>query len=311
VNKKADIFRLGLCCIFNKENIRFRHLTAASLKSLSKKEAFKKISEICLHNARSLLLSLETINKLNIKAFRILSQFFPLCTHPEYSYDIGSLPDRREIESVLDSVRKYRFDNDIRLSFHPDQFVVLSSPHGHIVENSVRELEYECLAAELTGAENVNVHAGGVYGDKKESLKRLVRVYKKLPSTIKKHLTFENDDISYNFEDILFLASETGAPPVYDVHHHRCNPDRLSIEAATEKAVAFWTSLGREPHFHISSPKDGWNSRNPRKHSDYIDIKDFPECWFGLYTKVTIDVEAKAKESAVSDLARKLLRVKE
>ena len=58
---------------------------------------------------------------------------------------------------------------------------------------------------------------------------------------------------------------------VYDVHHHRCKPDKYSIEEATRLALKTWKDA-REPLFHISSPKTGWNSINPRNHSDFIDV---------------------------------------
>ncbi len=82
---------------------------------------------------------------------------------------------------------------------------------------------------------------------------------------------------------------------VYDVHHHRCRPDALSIKAATALAMTTWGS--RAPWMHISSPRDGWSGTNPRAHADYVDPADFPSEWTNC--DVTIDVEAKAKERAV------------
>jgi UV DNA damage endonuclease len=56
----------------------------------------------------------------------------------------------------------------------------------------------------------------------------------------------------------------------------------------------------REPLFHLSSPKQGWQSDNPRPHSNMIDPDDFPQCWFGK--TITVDIEAKAKELAIAEL---------
>jgi hypothetical protein len=78
------------------------------------------------------------------------------------------------------------------------------------------------------------------------------------------------------------------------VHHHRCNPDGMSVEQATRRALATWN---REPMFHISSPIDGWKGTKPQRHHDFIDAADFPACW--LRKKITVEVEAKAKEVAV------------
>ena len=97
------------------------------------------------------------------------------------------------------------------------------------------------------------------------------------------------------------MCEAAGIPLAYDVHHHRCNPDDLSIEEATSQAVATWD---REPLFNISSPLEGWKGPRPKRHHDFIDIMDFPECW--RERKLTVDVEAKAQELAVLKLKRQL-----
>jgi UV DNA damage endonuclease len=88
---------------------------------------------------------------------------------------------------------------------------------------------------------------------------------------------------------------------VYDVHHHRCNPDGMSIEDVTRRAMATWN---REPLFHISSPLEGWDGPQPSRHHDYMDPRDFPACWRDL--SITVEVEAKAKELAVARLREAL-----
>jgi UV DNA damage endonuclease len=114
-------------------------------------------------------------------------------------------------------------------------------------------------------------------------------------------LVVENDDRIYTPDDLLNFCTHNKVPFVYDVHHHRCLPDGLSVEHVTEAALATWD---REPLFHISSPKFGWKSSRPTLHHDFIDIHDFPECWHGL--SITVEVEAKAKEAAVKKLASQL-----
>jgi UV DNA damage endonuclease len=93
-------------------------------------------------------------------------------------------------------------------------------------------------------------------------------------------------------------------PLVYDVHHHRCNPDGLSVKEATALALSTWKD--REPWMHLSSPRDGWASPNPRAHADYIDPTDVPREWRRL--TMTVDVEAKAKERAVLAVMTSLKR---
>lgn len=303
-----QMIRLGLCCIFLEEPIKFNHTTVRIIKNIkSRDEQMLKLSGIALNNSKTLLDAVKTCKRLNIGAFRILSQILPIYSHLEYGYEFGELADANEIFANFAAVKDFIKDNDIRLSFHPDQFNILASPRAEVLTNSIRELEYQCMVADLTGADDVNIHMGGVYGDKRAALKRFVENYKRVPDIIKAHLTLENDDISYTVEDLYPICMETALPLTYDVHHHRCNPDGLTISEASLKSIETWKQTGREAHFHISSPKNGWNSTNPRSHADYIDINDFPEEWLNNeLPDFTLDIEAKAKELAVKRLMKQL-----
>ncbi|NTW98428.1 MAG: UV DNA damage repair endonuclease UvsE [Geobacteraceae bacterium] len=298
------MLRFGLCCLFKNEDVSFRTTTVKALSNLPRDRQLSKLSEICLHNAINLQLALETALRLGIGAFRVMSPLFPRMTHPETGYSLEYLPDSETISSILETCKSFAATQQIRLSFHPDQFVVLSSPHPAVVANSILELEYQARLAEAIGADVINIHAGGVYGDKPAALKRFGNVYDYLPEYVRSRLTLENDDISYTPEDLLQLCEQRAIPFVYDVHHHRCNPDRMTIEEATERAGATWKVSGREQQCHISSPKAGWGSGVPRPHADYIDPSDVPDCW--LEREMTVDVEAKAKELAVVRLMNDL-----
>lgn len=291
------MLRFGLCCLFKEEAVSFRTTTATALAAIPRDRQLLKLSGICLHNTSNLKLALETADRLGIGAFRIMSPLFPRMTHPEAGYTLNALPDGQTISAILEECRQFASKREIRLSFHPDQFVVLSSPHPAVVANSILELEYQALLAEAVGADVINIHAGGVYGDKRAALERFREVYDRLPDPVRSRLTLENDDVSYTPEDLLPVCRERGIPLVYDVHHHRCNPDSLTVEEATELAGATWRSIGREQYCHISSPKTGWNGVRKKPHADYIDPVDFPDCW--LKRTMTVDVEAKAKELAV------------
>ncbi|HLZ18595.1 MAG TPA: UV DNA damage repair endonuclease UvsE [Smithellaceae bacterium] len=289
--------RFGLCCLFKKEPISFRTTTAKSLLTLPRDRQLQKLSEICFHNASTLYLALETVQRLGIGAFRIISPLFPRMTHPAVGYRLEDLPEENNIRQKMDETRTFARKNDIRLSFHPDQFIVLSSPHAQVVANSLRELEYQGMLADAVGADVINIHAGGVYGDKSRTLQRLKDVWPHLSEAVRKRLTLENDDVSYTPRDLLSFCERFSIPFVYDVHHHRCNPDGLSVEQATTLAQDIWKDIGRELYGHISSPHSGWQGGNPKPHAVYIDPADFPACWLGR--KMTVDVEAKAKELAV------------
>lgn len=298
--------RFGLCCIFKDEQIAFRTTTAKVLSSMSRGDQLKKLSGLCSNNSKSLLQAVQTVHRLGIGAFRILSPLFPRMTHPEVGYSLDDLPDGERIAALLGAVQSFARRHDIRLSFHPDQFVVLSSPHSQVIANSIRELEYQAWLAEAVGVGVINLHVGGVYGDKLSALQRFSQVFTDLPETVRSRLTLENDDISYTVSDLLPVCDNLNIPLVYDVHHHRCNPDGLSVEEATQLAAATWERQGREQYCHLSSPKAGWEGANPRPHADYINPDDLPDCWRGRI--MTVDIEAKAKELAVIRLMNTLNR---
>jgi UV DNA damage endonuclease len=225
----------------------------------------------------------------------------PLYTHPEYGYRLEDLNNYSDVQRVLGECCRYSEKHQIRLTFHPDQFIVLNSAREEVVESSISELEYQAKVAELIGADVINIHLGGVYGDRSASVLRLKRNMKRLSVRVRRRLTFENDDRSYTAEDVLRFCADTGYPMVYDVHHHRCLPDDLSVLETTERAIETWD---REPLFHVSSPIEGWKGTRPERHHDYIDLDDFPKEW--LNRELTVEVEAKAKETAVKKLTRDL-----
>lgn len=299
--------RLGLCCLFKREPVTFRTTTAKALSTLNRSEQLSRLSDICTHNAVNLLLAVETVQRLGIGSFRIMSPLFPRMTHPEVGYELDDLPGGEKVSDLLEKVRCFAKLHDIRLSFHPDQFVVLSSPHSHVVENSIKELECQSMLAEAVGAEVINIHAGGVYGDKAGAVERFCGVFPHLPEAVRTRLTIENDDVSYTVRDLLPLCGKLSIPLVYDIHHHRCNPDGLSADEATRLAGDTWRAQGREQYCHISSPKNGWGGRDPKAHADYIDMADLPECWLGR--AMTVDIEAKARELAVLRLMEELRKM--
>ena len=286
--------RLGLCCQFARKPIKFRTTTATAMLRLPRAERLARLAELCRHNAEALLVSLNFCAAQGIGAFRINSQILPTKTHPEAGYATAELPGGREIIRRFRECGAFARERDVRLSFHPDQFVVLNSPNDRTLARSLAELDYQAEVAEWVGADSINIHGGGAYGDKATALRALRRNIEQLPARVRSRLTLENDDKVYTPSDLLPVCADTGVPLVYDVHHHRCLPDGLSIEAATEKAVATWN---REPLFHLSSPIEGWDGPKPQRHHDYIDPADFPPEW--KQRRLTVEVEAKAKELAV------------
>jgi UV DNA damage endonuclease len=295
------VVRLGLCCLFRDQPIQFLTTTATSLGKMPRDAALAKLSRLCLSNADALQAALQYCAHHGIGCFRINSQILPIKTHPPVGYDVSDLPDGQEIVRRFQECGQFVRDRQLRTCFHPDQFVVMNSLRPDVVASSIRELEYQAEVAEWVGADVINIHGGGAFGDKQKALADFARNLDRLSSRVRERLTVENDDKIFTPTDLLPISRATGIPLVYDVHHHRCNPDGLDEAVATEQAMATWN---REPMFHISSPIEGWSGPKPARHHDFIDIKDFPPSWQKL--RITVEVEAKAKEVAVQKLLTEL-----
>ena len=290
--------RLGLCCTFRDEPIKFRTTTARYLLTRSPAERERMLDELALHNARALRDAIAWCAAHDVGAFRVSSGILPMYTHPVVGWRLRDRPPG--IARALRAAGKLHRETGVRLSFHPDQYVVPGSANPAVVSASLLELEYQGEVAELIGAEQITIHGGGAQGGKHASLERLVTNLGYLSPGARKRVALENDDRVFTVEDLLPICERLDAPLVYDVHHHRCNPDALGVAQATEYASATWR--GREAWAHLSSPALGWRGADPRPHADHIRTSDVPPCW--IDRTLTIDVEAKAKEHAVLRLRR-------
>lgn len=83
---------------------------------------------------------------------------------------MAELPAGDEIIRRFKECGTFVKEHRLRTRFHPDQFVVLNSPRREAVEASVQEVEYQAEVAGWVGADVVNVHGGGAFGDKARAL---------------------------------------------------------------------------------------------------------------------------------------------
>jgi UV DNA damage endonuclease len=147
---------------------------------------------------------------------------------------------------------------DIRLSFHPSQFVVLNSPDLKLVEKGVWDLlsQAEMLDLMELGPEAVLViHVGGTYGDRQASAARWVETWKILPEPVRRRLVLEHDDVRFSAADVLWIHEHTGVRLVFDHQHFWClNPEGLELRPTVEAILRTWPESVR-PKIHFSSPR--------------------------------------------------------
>lgn len=299
------MIRWGLCCQFvDAEFIKFRSATHRYVSGLEPEVRREYLVQIARDNAAALAQAVEYCAMLGVGAFRINSQVLPLATHPVSGYTLATLDETVDLAAEFALVRPLAESLGVRLSFHPDQFVVLNSERESVVASSVAELEVQAYLAELVGADLLTLHVGGAVGGVEAALERFERNLALVSPRVRARLGLENDDRLFSPADLLPLCQRTGLALVYDSHHHRCHPDALTVEEASLRAAETWArrdpSIGfaaREPYFHVSSPRDGWDAKNPRPHGDYLDPADLPPVW--RLMDLTVDVEAKEKERAV------------
>ena len=300
----APRMRWGLCCQFLDAPIRFRTATHRYVATLAAEDGRAYLAGIARDNARALGDAITQCVALGIGAFRINSAILPLSTHPKSGYTLPDLDDDGSITAAFRAAGALAVEHDVRLSFHPDQFVVLNSERPEVVESSLREMRAQGDVAQLVGADVLTLHPGSAAGGSAVALERLERGIERLSDAARQRLALENDGRRFSPALVLPFCERIGVPMVYDVHHHRCTPDALAFSEASVRATATWND--REPHFHVSSPREGWGAADPRPHADYVVRDDLPDAWLDL--GITVDIEAKAKERAVLALRESVAR---
>jgi len=302
---------LGLCCKFYREPIKFRIYTLSNIQKIredSADAAREKVFGVVHQNIRSLQDALDYCRDHSIGSFRVISDMIPHLTSMR-KLNLLTEHDLEQIQMQLSEIRTH----NIFLSMHPGQHVNMGSPHPDVVENSLSDLNEHFFVAEPLGCTEINIHVGGMYGNKPLAVKRFMEnMHTRIPEDKLPHLTIENDELNYSVEDVIEIASELGIRATYDIHHQRCyemrHPGTKSEREYLELCRATWDGFGYQ-RVHLSSPKFGSTSlAKSRPHHDFIKIDDFPQ-WLLDYPDVHLDIEAKAKELAIADLQQKLKRV--
>jgi UV DNA damage endonuclease len=187
--------------------------------------------------------------------YRMSSDLAPYATHPDMPRFHGMV---RESAAELRAIGAKARVLDIRLSFHPSQFVVLNSPDPDLVAKSVWDLASQAEMLDLMelGPEAVMViHVGGSYGDRPASAARWVETWKTLPEPVRRRLVLEHDDLRFSAADVLWIHEHTGVRLIFDYQHFWCfNPEGLALRPTVEKILATWPQ-GVRPKIHFSSPR--------------------------------------------------------
>ncbi|MFD2514620.1 UV DNA damage repair endonuclease UvsE [Pontibacter locisalis] len=189
------------------------------------------------------LACLRQILKYNVENgllfFRLTSDLVPFASHEVNQYNW-----QEHFRMTFRRLGAYIKNNNMRISMHPDQFVVLNSPNPQTVKNSVAELVYQGSVLdlmELDTTAKLQIHGGGAYGDKPSAIQRFAEVYQTMvPDAVKARLCVENDDRTYTLQDCLHLHELTGMPVIFDNLHHECINNGEPMREAVQMAAATW-----------------------------------------------------------------------
>ncbi|WP_419809160.1 UV DNA damage repair endonuclease UvsE [Sphingomonas sp.] len=198
---------------------------------------------------------LDYLAKEKLDMYRLSSDIAPYATHPGMPQFHSMVADS---DAELRAFGAKAKALDIRLSFHPSQYVLLNSPDPALTRKSIWDLSSQAEMLdrmELNDEAVMVTHVGGVYDDREASRARWIAGYEQCPKHVQRRIVLENDDIRFSAADALWIQERTGVRLIFDYQHFWClNPERLEMRDTLERFLASWP-VGVRPKIHFSSPR--------------------------------------------------------
>ena len=216
---------------------------------------------------------------------------------PFGSHEINAFPWQTHFSAEFQALGDYIKANNLRVSFHPDQFVVLNSPSPDIVRRSIDELVYQGAMLDLMGldgAAKLQIHVGGLYGDRELAISRFAEVHATLPAAVRARVVVENDDRLFSLRDCLHLHELTGVPILFDNFHHECLNHGEPMAEALRLAAATWhPTRDGVPMMDYSSQALG--ERKGKHTDDLVDglFREFLTNLHGLDLDLMLEIKNK------------------
>ena len=324
-----NVKRIGFACILaeiNKkglissvEGYNTGSTTVAWSKRQTRDVVENKIMDIAQRNINNTHNLLKFVGKQHnaLRMVRISSDILPFYTLDEYVDFWHSSSIQNQLATWFAPLGETARKNDVRISFHPDQFVVLASDRPEVVDKSIQEFEYHTDMARWMGYGKtfqdikINVHISGRKGPQ-----GIRDAYKRLSPEARNAITIENEEISYGLEDCLSLSDLV--PIVLDIHHHWVREgEYIDIkDDRVQRVIDSWR--GNRPTLHYSVSREdilldhgvdtrpdhklllesGHNKQKLRAHSDYYWNNAVNNWALSFYDKFDMMCESKAKNLA-------------
>lgn len=238
--------------------------TRAWLNRQSRSVAEEKLWSLVKDNIEATRKLVERVGNLDesLRMVRLSSDILPLYTEPDWRYFYRQPDVVRYMEGQFRKVGEIGKLHNVRLSFHPGQFCVLSSDNPQIVENSIEEFEYHADMARWMGYGQqfqdfkINIHIAGRLGPQGMRV-----AHSRLSPEARNCITVENEENSWGLDDCLTLADLI--PTVLDIHHHYCREGEYieTTDPRIQMVIDSWR--GVRPAIHYSQSREEYLAGYP------------------------------------------------
>jgi UV DNA damage endonuclease len=291
-------FQFGYACICTELRTKEIFTSRTCRMSTLIKNGSDVVKNLALKNLHDLLTILKWNVENEIYFMRISSGLFPFASHKDHLYSLDFADD------LLKEIGEYAKSKAIRLTMHPGQYNILSSPKVDVISNTIRDLRYQCdvLDRMQMGKDSVLIiHGGGAYDSKEKALQRLEQNIRLLPQNVRDRLVLENCEMVYTVEDLLVVSEKLNVPLVIDFHHDELNPSSQPVEFYFDRVFAVWTKRGIKPKVHVSNSVEGvdktMSKTARRKHSDVVRFLHQPLLTINF--EIDVMLECKLKEQSI------------
>jgi UV DNA damage repair endonuclease len=304
--------------------LNFKSTTITWLNKQKRDEAEQRLWNIMVHNVAAVGNLVDYVGGLDehLKMVRIGSDLCTAYTEPNWSYFWRRGDVRNYLEQHLSTVGDRARESNVRLSFHPGQFVVLASTDPDIVNRSIEEFEYHADMARWMGYGKkfqdfkINVHISGRAGPP-----GICAAYTRLSPEARNCITIENEENSWGLDDCLSIADTI--PIVLDIHHNWIREGEYisPTDPRVQRVVESWRGVRPTCHYSVSREdylvghctstlpdyhaliKSGFKKQKLRAHSDMMWNTAVNEWALQFLEHFDIMVESKYKNLASFALA--------
>ena len=283
-----NIKRLGFCCkwidrpdqvdgVKATDDAKQYNTSGTTITWLNKQKkdvAEQKLWDLMVSNIESVHKLVKKVGALDetLRMVRIGSDVLPAYTHESWSYFWRRIDVMEYCSKHFRAIGDVARATNVRLSFHPGQYVCLASDNPDIVDRSIEEFEYHVDMARWMGYGvrfqdlKINVHIAGRKGPQ-----GIIDVLGRLSPEARNCITIENDEMSWGIDSSLELAKHCAL--VLDIHHHwiRTGEYITPEDDRCLRVIDSWRGVRPVIHYSVSR-EDVLVNHNPNVMPDHAQL---------------------------------------